>query len=57
MLISYKCGDEVFICEEKDERGMVYDYFEVGGRDIDIYNRETYTSVIQIQYKIGVGGD
>lgn len=40
MLVKYSGDDEVIVCARKNEKKMLKEYFEEGGRDIDDYDRE-----------------
>ena len=40
MLVQYSNNDEVIVCAKKNEKKMLKQYFEEGGRDVVDYDRE-----------------
>jgi hypothetical protein len=56
MLVAYTGVDEVIVCDKKDEKNMLKEYFTDGGRSKDDYDREECKSpkvvVVKIEPKI-----
>jgi len=48
MLLMYEGDGEVLICEVEQEATLVEEYFEQGGRDIDLYDRSLVDGAICI---------
>lgn len=53
-MIFYASDQEIIVCSKKNERQMLIDYFEKGGRDRDDFDREVVKGVIQIRTSLVV---
>ena len=54
MFICYEGHNETIVCSEDNELAAVQDYFNLGGRDIDDYDRIIRTEPFMIQAKLRV---
>lgn len=56
-MITYSNGSEVLVCDKKDEKKLLKEYFGKGGRDTDEYDREE-SQVVEIRAvrKVNVSG-
>jgi len=48
MLVMYSDGKETLVCEKKDEKRLLKEYFETGERDVDDYDRDESGYVFEI---------
>ena len=39
-MIIYSSSNEVIVCEKSNEKQLLLDYFEEGGRDLEDFDRE-----------------
>ena len=57
MLIVYENGDEVLVCSGiAGEKELLRDYFTLGGRIVEEYDRTVYDGVVQVQMSAKVSG-
>jgi hypothetical protein len=56
-LVVYENDGEVLICAKKDEQDLLREYFKLGGRDVDEYDRSVFSDVVQISPRMHVHGD
>ena len=43
-MVVYSDGLEVIVCEKKDEKSLLEQYFEKGGRDLEEFDRSETSS-------------
>jgi hypothetical protein len=49
MLVVYKSDTEMFVCDEKDEKDLLRNYFgKKAGRDLDDYDRAEAEQFVEI---------
>lgn len=57
MLIVYESYDEIIICDsKKSEKELLKEYFELGGRQLNNYDRSIWKNVVDIKNRLNISG-
>lgn len=54
MLVIYQNDEEVLVCEKKNEKRLIKEYFEDACRDFDQYDRSTVDGIVTISNRLKV---